>query len=164
MRTWTMRILGVLNLLFGVGGLCYFAESLFVHWNKWPPSATKCEWAIFAILLVISTYFVVHLGYCGLRLIRSDESAILPSCILFAAGNIGELLSVQVFWLIVPLSMSKIVFGLWEVALSAFDVQVLSGYALFGFVVTLTLLISRRGAKVPIQDVLPVTSASETKS
>jgi hypothetical protein len=60
--------------------------------------------------------------------------------------------------------MSKIVFGLWEVALSAFDVQVLSGYALFGFVVTLTLLISRRGAKVPIQDVLPVTSASETKS
>lgn len=141
-----MRVVGALNGLFAVFALVYTAGILWMHWNRWPSSATRFDWVVFALLLGISVYIVVHLAYYGIKLIKNDESAVLPCLILFAVETLGVLLSVWVLWLMLPPSMNKIIFGLWEVALSPLDVEVLWGYSVLGFIVTLILLVSRRSA------------------
>jgi hypothetical protein len=162
MRTWTLRIIGALNILFTVLALLYLAGMLQMHWNRWPSSATSSDWVIFVFLLAISVYIVVHLAYCGIDLIKLDESALLPCLLLFASETLGVWLSVWVLWLMLPPSMGKIIFGLWEVAISPVHVEVLSGYSTVGFVVSLTLLLTRRGAPKGVSEgkALKETAAS----
>jgi hypothetical protein len=117
-----------------------------MHWKRWPNLATGSDWLIFALLLAISVYLVVHLAYCGICLIRKDESALLPCLLLFAAETLGVLLSIWILWTMLPPSMGKVIFGLWEVALSPIDVEALPGFSTLGFVVTLTLLLTRGDA------------------
>lgn len=160
MRKWAMRIVGALNVLFAILALSYLEEMLRMHWNKWPSSATSSDWVIFAFLLAISVYLVVHPAYLGIRLIKKHESALLPCILLFAAETLGVFSSVVVLWLMLPRSMSKVIFGLWSVALSPIDVEVFSGYSLIGFVATLTLLLSRKGVlKTLSEDVAPTEIA-----
>lgn len=143
-RRWTMPVIGILNILFGIVASWYFAAMIQIHWNKWPGSATRNDWGIFFLLAVVSMYLVVHLAYCGIRLIKGDETALLPCFLLFAAETFGVFVSVWVLWMMLPQSMNKVIFGLWSVALSPIDIEVLYGYSPLGFVVTLTLLLSRR--------------------
>jgi hypothetical protein len=137
---------GILNLLFAALALLYLAGMLWIHWNRWPNSATRSDWVVFGLLLAISVYVVVHLAYYGKNLIKKDESALLPCLLLFGTETLGVLVSVWVLWLMLPSSMGDITFGLWSVALSPIDFEVLSGYSALGFVVTLGLLLTRRGA------------------
>jgi hypothetical protein len=48
--------------------------------------------------------------------------------------------------------MSKIIFGLWEVALSGMDLQVFTGIAPVGFVVLLILMLSRYRSRLPTRE------------
>jgi len=146
MRKRAMRILKTLNILFGVLALLYSAQLIRMHWNRWPGSATRIDWSIFFLLLAISVYMVVHLAYCGIRLIKEVESALMPCFLLFAAESLGVLASIWASWMMLPRSMDKVIFGLWSIALSPIDVQVFSGYSLLGVVATLTLLLVRRSA------------------
>jgi hypothetical protein len=164
MRTWTMRILGAFNLAFGAVSLSYLAGMLSMHWHKWPASAARSDWVLFVILLSLNIYLTIHLGYCGIRLIRRDDNALVPACALFAAQILCCLLNFVIVWLILPLSMGSITFGFWDVALSGLDLQVLSGYAPVGFVVTLILLASRRKAIIANLDAPNAAEMNETKS
>jgi hypothetical protein len=150
MRTWTMRIVGGLNVLFAALALWYLEEMIRMKWNRWPSSATGTDWVVFAVLLAISVYLVVHLAFYGIRLMKKNEAALLPCILLFAVESVGVYLSVVILWLVLPQSMNKIIFGLWWVALSPIHVEGLSGYSVLGFVVTLTLLLSRRNRLKPI--------------
>jgi hypothetical protein len=140
-----MRIVGALNVLFAALALSYLEEMLRMHWNKWPSSATTRDWVVFAFLLTISVYLVVHLAYLGVRLIEKHESALLLCTLLFATETLGAVLSVWAWWGMHPASMNKVIFGLWWIALSPIDVEVFSGYSILGLVATLSLLFSRKG-------------------
>ena len=144
MKAWTMRILGALNILFGVADLYYFTWMVSIHWNKWPASASVGDWEIFWALLVLSLTLIGYQVHCGIELIKKKESSLLPTCILFAAQSVLFFLSVWVLWILLPLSMSNIIFGLWEVALSPLDPHLLVGYPSMAAIVTLILLILRR--------------------
>lgn len=150
MRTWTMRIVGGLNVLFAALALWYLEEMIRMKWNRWPSSATGTDWVVFAVLLAISVYLVVHLAFYGIRLMKKNEAALLPCILLFAVESVGVYLSVVILWLVLPQSMNKIIFGLWWVALSPIHVEGLSGYSVLGFVVTLTLLLTRRKTLTPL--------------
>lgn len=149
MRIWTIRILGALNLLGIAGGACYLVGMLRMHWHRWPASASGSAWAIFWMLLTFNLYLACHLAFCSVRMIRADESALLPAVLLQGAQISSELANVIIFWLILPHSMSKIVFGLWDIALSGIDVQVYTGIAPLGVVVLLILMLSRYRAQMP---------------
>lgn len=144
MRIWTMRIVGVLNVLFAALSLTYLAGMLNIHWNRWPASATARDWAIFALLLTLSVYLVVHVAFYGIRLLKHNESAVLPCLLLYAAQTLGAMAGYWVIWLVLPQSMMNISFGLWSVALTPLDVQVLSGFTIFGVLATLFLLFTRK--------------------
>ena len=143
MRKWAMRILGILNLLGIAGSFWYLGGMLQMHWHRWPESANSVDWAIFWLLLAFNLYLSGHLAYCSIRMIRKDETAILPAFLLQAAQILFMIADVVVFWLILPHSMSKITFGLWSVALSGIDMQVYSGIAPIGLVALLILMLSR---------------------
>ena len=152
MRVWTMRILGVLNLLGIAGGLSYLAGMIWMHWRRWPTTASEVDWAVFWLLLALNLYLAGHLAYCSIRLIRRDESALLPAFLLQGAQIFSIAADVEIFWLILPRSMSKIIFGLWEVALSGMDLQVFTGIAPVGFVVLLILMLSRYRSRLPTRE------------
>jgi hypothetical protein len=145
-----MRIIGGLNILFAALALWYLEEMIRMKWNRWPTSATGGDWLVFAVLLATSVYLVVHLAYYGIKLLKKNEAALLPCILLFAAESLGVYLSVLILWNILPQSMHKIIFGLWWVALSPIHFEGFSGYSVVGFVVTLTLLLSRRNRLKPL--------------
>jgi hypothetical protein len=157
-----MRIIGALNIVFGVLSFWFFAGMIQMHWGKWPSSATGNDWAIFFLIAAISTYLVAHLGYCGIRLIKLDESALLPCILLFALEMLGFLLSTWILWLILPRSMNKVIFGLWEIALSPIAIEVAYGYSFLGFLITVALLLSRRSVRTKVSGDATATERDST--
>lgn len=89
MRAWTMRIIGLSNILFAAFALLFEAVAL-LNGGKFPTKVppTAMDWVIFTLLLAVSNYLVVHPALYGIRLIRKDESALLPCALLFAAQTL----------------------------------------------------------------------------
>jgi len=147
MRTWAMRIIGLLNILFAIFALLFEFVALWIG-GKLPgsSSATPIDWVIFTILLAVSNYLVVHPALYGISLIRKDESALLPCALLFAAQLLVFTLGayILIYWR----SMLEIVTGLWVFAVLPIEFSVAFGYCTIGLAVTITLLaVSRRAAK-----------------
>ena len=150
MRAWTLRIIGLLNILFAIFALFFEAVALALIFSgckfptKVPP--TPMGWVIFTFLLAVSNYLVVHPALYGIRLIRKDESALLPCALLFAAQTLMFALGVYIllFWR----SMLDIVTGFWVFAVLPIQFSVVFGYSTIGLVVTITLLtLSRRATR-----------------
>jgi hypothetical protein len=147
MRAWALRIIGLLNILFAIFALLFEGVAL-LSGGKFPTKVTptSMDWIIFALLLAISNYLVVHPALYGIRLIRKDESALLPCALLFAAQTLVFTLGVYImlYWR----SMLEIVTGLWVFAVLPIQFSVAFGYSTIGLVVTITLLtLSRRAAR-----------------
>jgi hypothetical protein len=115
MRAWALRIIGLLNILFAIFALLFEGVAL-LSGGKFPTKVTPTpmDWIIFALLLAVSNYLVVHPALYGIRLIRKDESALLPCALLFAAQTLVFTLGVYImlYWR----SMLEIVTGLWVFA------------------------------------------------
>jgi hypothetical protein len=147
MRAWALRIIGLLNILFAIFALLFEGVAL-LSGGKFPTKVTPTpmDWIIFALLLAVSNYLVVHPALYGIRLIRKDESALLPCALLFAAQTLVFTLGVYImlYWR----SMLEIVTGLWVFAVLPIQFSVAFGYSTIGLVVTITLLtLSRRAAR-----------------
>ena len=145
MRVWTLRIIGLLNILFAIFVLLIEAVTLLISGGKFPTKVppTLMDWVIFTFLLAVSNYLVVHPALYGIKLIRKDESALLPCALLFAAQTLLFVLGVYV--LLLWRSMIEIVTGLWMFAVLPISFSAGFGYSTIGLVVTITLLtLSRR--------------------
>jgi hypothetical protein len=147
MRTWTLRIIGLLNILFAVFALSVEAVTLFIG-DKFPTKVppTPMDWVIFIFLLAVSNYLVVHPALYGIRLIKKDESALLPCALLFAAQTLLFILCVYI--LLFGRSIREIATGFWVLAVLPIQFSVTFGYSAMGLLVTITLLtLSRRAAR-----------------
>lgn len=147
MRAWSLWIIGLLNILFAIFALLFEAVALFIG-GKFPTKVTPTpmDWVIFTFLLVVSNYLVVHPALYGIRLIRKDESAVLPCALLFAAQTL--LFALGVYILLFWRSKIEIVAGFWVFAVLPIQFSVAFGYSTIGLVVTITLLtLSRRAAR-----------------
>lgn len=147
MRTWTMRILGLSNILFAIFVLLIEALTLWLSGGKFPTKVTPTpmDWVIFALFLAVSNYLVVRPALYGISLIRKDESALLPCALLFGAQTLVFLIGVYV--LLFEPSKREIVTGLCVFATLPIQFSVPFGYSTIGLVLTITLLIlSRRTA------------------
>jgi hypothetical protein len=142
-----MRIVGLLSIAFAIFALLFELTVLWQGWGRLPgsSSATQMDWVIFALLLAISVYLVVHPARYGISLIKKDESALLPCAVLFAVQILAFLLCVWI-GLSLPRSKDGIVYGLWVFAILPIQFSVLFGPSALGLVVTLTLLLSRGAA------------------
>ena len=161
MRAWTLRIIGLLNILFAIFALLFEAVSLFVAEGKFPTKVppTPMDWVIFTVLLAVSNYLVVHPALYGIRLIRKDESALLPCALLFAAQTLLFILGV--YMLFFGRSMRELVTGFWVFALLPITYSAAFGYSTIGLVVTITLLIlSRRAAVKSAEKVAPTVQSN----
>jgi hypothetical protein len=159
LKTWTMRILGLLNILFAVFALFFEAAALWLSRARFPTKVTPTpmDWVIFALLLAVSNYLVVHPALYGVKLIRKTESAILPCALLFAAQTL--VFVIGVYTLLYWRSMLDIVTGLWLFALLPIEFSVGYGYSTLGLVVTITLLIlSRRTTSNAAKDATTIAS------
>jgi hypothetical protein len=148
MRAWTLRIIGLLNILFAIFALLFEAVALLFSGGKFPTKVppTPMDWVIFAFLLVVSNYLVVHPALYGIRLIRKDESALLPCALLFTTQTL--LFALGVYILLFWRSMLEIVTGFWVFAVLPIQFSVAFGYSTIGLVVTITLLtLSRRATR-----------------
>jgi len=153
MQTWTMRVLGVLNILFVAFGAYLYYWILRMHWNRWPGNPSHNEWAVFVFLSTISISMVLYLGYLGVKLIKKDAKALLKLSLLFVAEMIYSLVLFNVTWMVRPASMSMTVavsfLGMADVLLWP---QLLTGYPLIGLVITLVLLLIRqRSDRTPME-------------
>jgi hypothetical protein len=147
MRAWTLRIIGLSNILFAIFALLFEAVAL-LSGGKFPTKVTPAptDWVIFTLLLAVSNYLVIHPALYGIRLIRKDESALLPCALLFAAQTL--VFALFVYILLYWRSKLEIISGLWVFALLPIQFSVAFGYSTIGLVVTITLLtLSRRAAR-----------------
>ena len=161
MKTWAMRILGLLNILFAVFALFFEAVALFFSRGRFPTKVTPTlmDWVIFALLLAVSNYLVVHPALYGIKLIKKIESALLPCAVLFAVQTL--VFVIGVYTLLYWRSMLEIVTGLWVFAVLPIEFSVAFGYSTLGLIVTITLLtLSRRTANGAAKDVTTIQSAS----
>lgn len=148
MQTWTMRILGALNILFVAFGAFYSVGMIQMHWNRWPSEASYFDWVVFVFLNVISIFLVSYLGYLGVKLIQKDITAVRKLFLLFMAEIIYFFAMYDLTWVVMPISMSKIAFGLWALAEDPLVPQYVTGYPLIGAIVTLVMLIIRRKSEM----------------
>ena len=144
MQTWTMRILGVLNIMYVAIGIWFSAIMVWAHWRNWPGNPSSLDWAVFVFLYAISPLMIASLAYLGMRLIRKDARAILQLGLLFVAEMVYFFVLTTVTWLILPMSLSKIAVGFWGLSQDPLAPQVVTGYPLLGLVLTLVLLLMRR--------------------
>jgi hypothetical protein len=127
---WIMRVVGLLNLLYGIFGICYFAAIL--SWHNWTGSRSLLSWLIFLLLSGFSIGLIVYLGYLGIRLMRKDRTAIRPAALVFGVEILYFLLGVEIFWIALPESMAPVAVGFWEMALGPIDPQIVTGDPLLG--------------------------------
>ena len=147
MRTWIMRIIGLSSILFATFALLFEAVALLIG-GKFPTKVTPTamDWVIFALLLAVSNYLVAHPALYGIRLIRKDESALLPCALLFASQTLVFALGVYV--LLYGRSVREISTGLWLFAVLPIQFSVVFGYSTIGLVAIIALLtFSRRAAR-----------------
>ena len=142
-----MRIVGLSNILFAIFSLLFEGVAL-LSGGKFPTKVTPTltDWVIFTLLLAISNYLVIHPALYGIRLIRKDESALLPCALLFTAQML--MFALFVYVLLYWRSKLEIVSGLWVLALLPVQFSVAFGYSTIGLVMMITLLLLSRRAAV----------------
>jgi hypothetical protein len=144
MQTWAMRILGALNILFAATGVWFSAVMIRMHWNRWPGSPSRLDWAKFAGLHAITILMIAYLAFLGIRLIMRDAKALWPLSLLFVAEIAYFLVFVSVTWVIMPMSMSKIAVGFLGKTLDPIAPQLVTGYPFVGLIIALVILMVRR--------------------
>jgi hypothetical protein len=134
MKKWTMRILGSLNIVCFLTGICYTvlaATRPWVHRVK-PPS--DIYWLIFALFLGVNLVLISMLAYFGVRLLKGDETAILHTSAVFSAEIMSFILSTSLFWYHFPKYVPE-----FDTCADIFAPQILTGYPVIGIVATLVL-------------------------
>jgi hypothetical protein len=148
MTIWIIRGIGALNVFFGVTGLGYFAIMIGWRWSDLPRVASNA-WFLFLLLSSLSTLLVGVLVYMGVRLLRKDEAAVRGSAIAFGGEIFYFLAYVVVFWLVLPLHgaawQGPPIVHMLSVVQGPLAPQIITGYPVFGLVVTL-ILARRRAA------------------
>lgn len=143
MKRWAMRALGVLNILFVFAGLYYSAALHAMRWGKWSPRPSELDWAIFAVLCIISLVILIRLGYTGIRLLHGDSSVLRSLTILFTAEILYLLATSIVDWTLLPAALAHRAVGFWEGGLDLLTPQYVTGYPVIGAIAA--LLLSRSG-------------------
>jgi uncharacterized membrane protein len=139
MTKWTMRILGLLNVLFGLTGIWYYIIRLTWHFQKASAVHSTRDWAIFSLLSLCTLSMISLLGYLGIKLIVADKSALRLTAIVFTAEVLYFFADMQVFWQIAPSSMAHLTIGFWELATCLIAPQIFTGYPLFGIIICIVL-------------------------
>ena len=150
MTKWTMRILGVLNMLAGIAGIWFFIVDLDWHFQKLPSVHDWASWSVFCLLSLCTLSLVSSLAYCGIRLVIGDRSVLRLTIIVYVAEILYFIADVLVFWLIVPESMAHIAIGFWERAWDLIAPQIITAFPLLGIIVCVVLL--RKGSSLATQD------------
>jgi len=140
-----MRIVGALNLAFGLGGGIYSAAMLSWKWRNLPGAPSMSAWTVFLSLLAISSLLVALLIHLGIRLLGRDESAIRRTAVIFSVEICYFLGYVALFWIVIPLrsptwpGLAGHFFGMIQGPLAP---QIVTGYPVLGLLAM--LLIGRR--------------------
>jgi hypothetical protein len=152
MKKWTMRVLGVLNVLFGLDGIWYFVSRLTWHFQKASVVYSTREWIIFSLLSFCTLLMVSALAYLGIRLIIGNGTNLRLAVAIFVAEILYFLADSVNFVLINPSPMTHTEIRFWGLAASPIAPQIVTGYPLLGIVVCIILL---RKGKVVAQGSLP---------
>ena len=143
MKTWIMRTVGALNVLFSAFGFYYFALRLSYSWHgRWPGSPTATDWFVFLTLSALTCGLVASVGYLGVRLLRGDESVIITTAVVFGAEIVYFLGDILLFWVLLR-SRPEITVGFFGIAQIPLDPQLVTGYPLLGGVALLLARIRR---------------------
>lgn len=136
---WSMRTLGIFNVLFSASGIIYFSLMALWRWKTWITLTSTFEWLIFATLCVICLTLVTLVGYLGKRVFAGDKAVLKYLAIVFAIELVYFVVDVAVFWLVLPTSMDHVVLGFWEAAEDFLTPQIVTGYPLWGIIASLIL-------------------------
>ena len=104
---WVMRILGLLNVFFGIVGIWYFIMELSWHFQKWSAAYGARDWAVLSLFSLCTLLLICSLGYSGLRLIAGDKTVLRFTIIVFVLEILYFFADVIVFWIILPVSIEK---------------------------------------------------------
>jgi hypothetical protein len=80
-----MRILGLLNVSFGLDGIWYFISHLTWHFHNVPAVYNIRDWAIFSLLSLCTVSMVSYLAYLGITSIIGNKVNLPFSVFIFAA-------------------------------------------------------------------------------
>jgi hypothetical protein len=136
-----MRILGVLNVLFGLEGIWYFITRLTWHFQKAPAVYSTRDWAMFSLLSFCTLSMVILLAYLGIRLIIGNKTDLRIVVFLFAAEILYFFADATIFVLIHPSSVTHIEIGFWGLAASPIAPQIVTGYPLLGIIICVVFLL-----------------------
>jgi hypothetical protein len=139
MAKWTMRILGLLNVVFALIGIWYYIIRLSWHFQKASAVHSTRDWGIFSLLSLCTLSMISLLGYLGIKLIIADRRALRLTVIVFAAELLYFFADMQIFWRIAPTSMAQLTIGFWELATCLIAPQIFTGYPLFGIIICIVL-------------------------
>jgi succinate dehydrogenase hydrophobic anchor subunit len=140
MTKWAMRILGLLNVLFGIAGIWYYIADLTWHLQKWEAAYSVRDWFVFSALSLYILSLVCFLAYFGIRLILGNRSALRFTIIVFALETLYFFADVGIFWLILPASVAHAAIGFWERAWDLIAPQIITAYPVFGIIACSVLL------------------------
>ena len=141
MKRWTMRILGMLNVLFGLVGLWFFVIRLIWHFQKAPVVYSTRDWAIFVLLSFCTLSTVTLLAYLGIRLIIGNKTDLRLMVFLFAAEILYFFADAVNVLVINPSSITHIEIRFWGLAASPIAPQIVTGYPLLGIIICVVLLL-----------------------
>jgi hypothetical protein len=151
---WAMRILGGLNILACLLCLYYFFWQIEIHWGKWPGNPSGLEWAVFFVLVAVSTFLVLYLAYLGVRLIRGHYEALRRVCFVCIIDIVLVYGHTLATWNVMENPKPAIRIGLWGIAISPLEPEVLFGYVFVALASALILiLIGRKTHGVPATQV-----------
>jgi hypothetical protein len=135
-----MRILGMLNVLFGLVGLWFFIIRLTWHFEKASVVYSTRDWAMFSLLSFCTSSMVTFLAYLGIKLIIGKKTDLRLMVFLFAAEILYFWVNATIFVQIYP-SVTNIEIGFWQLAVSPIAPQIISGYSLLGIIICVVLLL-----------------------
>lgn len=146
MKKWTARILGVLNVLFGLNGIWYFITRLTWHFQKSSVAYSTRDWIIFSLLSFCALSMVSSLMYLGIRLTIGSKTNLRLMVLIFTA-EILYFVADSVY--VVPINPSLAMHlptGFWGLAVDPIAPQIVTGYPLLGILVCIVLM--RKGKVV----------------
>ncbi len=146
MTKWTMRILGGLNVLFGLDGIWYFITRLTWHFQKTSVVYSARDWTIFSLLSFCTLSMVSSLVYLGIRLIIGNKTCLPITTFIFAAEILyffADAVNVVPFN---PSLATHIPLSFWGVAAGPIAPQIVTAYPLLGIIICIFLLRGNRGS------------------
>jgi hypothetical protein len=135
MKTYTFRLIGLLNISFAALGLGALALQSWAF-SLYPPEVTGSEGTpvrlAFRTAQLCSIVLLPALGYCGVKLMRLSAKLIIPCAFLFAAEIAYWGLSRLVWpWIFSPNILAATRSGLLNLG---FALQILTGYPVLGLI------------------------------